>query len=255
MGLMMAACAAGSAQEITVPAQNSTRPLWVDVSTHNGSITVKTYNGKEVIVQGGNVGRDRDRGAPPAMKRLDMPNRGVSVEAADNRVTIRDNSPGGGDSITVTVPVETSLQLNAHNGNITVDGVHGEVDADSHNGPIRLTNISGTVVASARNAGLTVTMDRLDASKPSSFSSVNGTISVTLPPDVKANLKMRSDNGGIYSDFDVNMTGGGAMTRSNTDSRGRYRIDFDRTMLGTINGGGTELTFTTVNGSIYIKKK
>jgi hypothetical protein len=111
------------------------------------------------------------------------------------------------------------------------------------------------VLADSHNGGIHVTMDHVDAGKPSAFSSVNGTIDITLPADVKASLKMRSDKGSIYSDFDVNVTSGRATTQKNNTSDGKFRVEFDRTVLATINGGGTDMTFTTVNGSILIRKK
>ena len=35
---------------------------------------------------------------------------------------------------------------------------------------------------------------------------MNGEIDVTLPADIKANLKMKIDHGDIYTDFDVKVT-------------------------------------------------
>jgi hypothetical protein len=257
-GMMLAVCALACAQDdagrIVVPARNSSQPRVVVASSNNGSITVKTYDGKEVIVEGGD-GRSRNRGrGMDGMKRIDVPDHGLVVEEQNNTITIQDNTPGG-THITVTVPPDTSLKLSSHNGSINVEGVHGEIDADCHNGGIKLVNVSGTVLADARNGGINVTMDRVDTAKPSAFSSVNGTIDVTLPADVKANLKMRSSQGSIYSDFDMNVTSGRATTQKNNTSDGKFRLDFDRTILATVNGGGAEMTFTTVNGSVLIRKK
>jgi hypothetical protein len=257
-GMMLAVCALACAQDdsgrIVVPARNSSQPRVVVASSNNGSITVKTYDGKEVIVEGGDGrSRNRPRGMD-GMKRIDVPERGLVVEEQNNTITIQDNTPGG-THITVTVPPDTSLKLSSHNGSISVEGVHGEIDADCHNGGIKLVNVSGTVLADARNGGINVTMDRVDTAKPSAFSSVNGTIDVTLPADLKANLKMRSSQGSIYSDFDMNVTTGRATTQKNNTSDGKFRLDFDRTILATVNGGGAEMTFTTVNGSVLIRKK
>lgn len=257
-GMMLGVCALASAQDdgrIVVPARNSSRPRVVVASSNNGSITVKTYDGKEVIVEGGSGrSRSRDRNVPQGMHRIDLPDRGLAVEEADNTITVHDNTPGG-THITITVPVDTSLKLTAHNGSIDAEGVHGEIDADNHNGGIKLVNVSGTVLADSHNGSIHVTMDKVDAGKPSAFSSVNGAIDVTLPADVKASLKMRSDKGSIYSDFDMNVTSGRATTQKNNTSDGKFRVEFDRTVLATIGGGGTDMTFTTVNGPILIRKK
>ncbi len=259
MGMTLAVCALACAQDsgrIVVPARNSSRPRMLVASSNNGSITVKTYDGKDVIVESGDHrGRSSGRDVPQGMHRIDVPDRGLTVEEADNTITVQDHTPGG-THITITVPPDTSLKLTSHNGSIDVEGVHGEIDADNHNGGIKLVNVSGTVLADSHNGGIHVTMDKVDASKPSAFSSVNGAIDVTLPADAKANLKMRSDKGSIYSDFDMNVTSGRASTQKNNTSDGRFRVEFDRTVLATINGGGTDMTFTTVEWvGILIRKK
>ncbi len=258
-GITSVVCALAFAQDngqIVVPSRNSTRPRVVDVASNNGSITVKTYAGKDVLVESGSIRPRREMQAPPGMHRLDITNRGIEVEDQDNTITVRDHSPGGGESVTITVPVDTSLHLRSSNGSIRVEGVHGEIDAENHNGSLQILNVSGSVLANTHNSKITVTMDRVDPSKPSAFSTLNGSIDVTLPADLKAIMKMTTDNGSIYSDFDVNVSAGRAVTQPNNTGDGRYRVRFDRTIQGAINGGGgADLTFRSANGSITIRKK
>lgn len=257
-GMTLAVCALACAQDsgrVVVPARNGSRPRVVDVATTNGSITVKTHDSRDIIVESGSRRPDREMRAPAGMHRIDLPVRGLNVEEQNDTVTVRDHSMGGGSSITVTVPVESSLHLRTTNGSITVDGVHGEIDAEANNGSMHISNVSGSVLANTHNSKIVVTMDRVDPSKPSAFSTLNGSIDVTLPPDVKAHMKMTTDNGSIYSDFDVALSGGANM-QPNSTSDGKYRLRFDRTVQGTINGGGgADMTFRTANGSIVIRKK
>jgi hypothetical protein len=35
---------------------------------------------------------------------------------------------------------------------------------------------------------------------------------------------------------------------------GKHRIVFDKAVVGTINGGGAEILFKSVNGNLYIRK-
>src|SRR5580704_16200936 len=147
-GMMLAVCALACAQDdsgrIVVPARNSSRPRVVVASSNNGSITVKAYDGKEVIVESGN-GRSRTsgrNGAPDGMHRIDVPDHGLVVEDDANTITVQDHTPGG-THITITVPPDTSLKLESHNGSVDVEGVHGEIDAECHNGGIKLLNVSG----------------------------------------------------------------------------------------------------------------
>jgi hypothetical protein len=240
---------------VVVPAGNSSRPRVIKANVSNGSITVKTHAGQDVIVESGGRGRQSPERTVDGLRRLDLPGRGLEVQQDDNVITVRLNGEARQSGIVVTVPVDTSLQLLSSNGSVNVEGVHGELDLTSHNGAIVATNVSGTVVADTHNGSLRVTMDRVDASKPLAFTSYNGPIDVTLPADFKANLKLRASQGEVYTDFDVKLLPGESMTQPNNTPDGMYRVRTSKVINGTINGGGADATFTTYNGKILIRKK
>jgi DUF4097 and DUF4098 domain-containing protein YvlB len=259
-GVILAVCPMAVAQDsgaerVVVPARNSTRPRKVDVSLMNGNVIVKTHAGQDVIVEVGK-GPSREDSRPResgGMRRIDVPARGLSVEEQDNVITVRTRMHGEGDLV-ISVPVDTSVKARSTNGNIQVDGVHGEFDVESNNGKITLNGVSGTVVAHSLNGAIRVVLERVDASKPLSFSTLNGPIDVTLPADFKANLKLNTHRGEIWSDFDVKL-GGGMTTQQNNTPDGKFKVTMDRNLTGTINGGGVEATFYTLNGKITIRKK
>jgi DUF4097 and DUF4098 domain-containing protein YvlB len=88
------------------------------------------------------------------------------------------------------------------------------------------------------------------------FTSLNGSIDVTLPANIKANLKMRTDNGDVYSDFDIQLRPSDRKP-TEIDKRkqgGPFRIEIDKSVNGTINGGGPDFDIRTLNGNIYIRK-
>ncbi len=257
-GLTLAMCALAPAQEntgnrVVVPARNSTRPRMLKASLVNASITVKTHAGKDVIVESAAPPRRREERSADGLRRIDQPFGGFTVEEEDNVITIN-GSPSLSGNLVVSVPADTNLQLKATQGAVAVEGVRGEIDAHSTNGRIDLVNVSGTVVADTTNGTIRATLDRVDPSKPISFSSTNGNIEVTLPADLKANLKMRSFHGSIWTDFEMNVTGNRPQTTGG-GSNAKFEVKFDRTMYGTINGGGLEASFSTLNGRIVIKKK
>lgn len=261
MGLTLTVCALACAQDTTgnrvvVPARNTSHARVVNAASTHGSITVKAYNGKEVIVEtppSSRAGRRSDDRTVDGLKRIDLPARGLVVEEEDNVITIRASTPGP-ENLVISVPADTSLHLKSTFGNVEADGVHGEVEATSTHGHVALTNISGTVVANSTNGSIKVTMDRVEPAKPMSFSTTNGSIDVTLPGDTKANLKLRAVRGSIWSDFEMKLSGG-QPTTTNAGGDTRFRVEFDRTIYGSINGGGTESSFYTVNGRIIIRKK
>src|SRR5664279_3772533 len=165
IGLTLMACSSGLAQDtngerVVVPARDTTHARKVDVSVMGGSITVKAYSGNEVIVEAGggrHSRREADR-APDGMHSLDLPEPGLSVEEANNVVTVRMQNMQQGDLV-VSVPPDTSLKLRNLNGAIAVEGVKGELDVNSNNGRITLTNVYGSVLANTLNGELKVTMD------------------------------------------------------------------------------------------------
>lgn len=257
LGLVLLGTAVLLAQDgeerIAVPLNDSARPARIRVQLLTGGVTVRGGDTKEVIVEG----RSRsDRHEHPAradgMKRLDFPGGGLDISEEDNVVEIK-GSEGGGD-LTITVPRQSSLQLKALNGgDIVVEQVDGEIDANNLNGKVILRNVSGSVVAHSLNGSVIASLDRIDSSKPMSFSTLNGDIDVTMPDNLKANVVMKTDAGEILTDFDVKLNTVSSV--SSEKEGGRYRVRVDRSLRGTIGGGGPELQFTTFNGRIYLRKK
>jgi hypothetical protein len=247
-------------ERVVVPARNSARPRVVTASVMHGKITVKAHDGKDVIVEStgsGGWSRRKDTTPPPdGLKRLEIPGRGgLEIEEEDNHISVKTRLTG---DLTITVPVDTSLRLKGLNGGpISVDGVNGEIEVSNLNGGIVLTNVSGSVIAHSLNGAIAASMSRVDPAKQLSFSTLNGRIDVTLPGDLKANLKLKSDNGDVFTDFDVKFGSGAPkpVTESSGGNKGRYRVRYEKTIYGTINGGGAEISLQTFNGRISLRKK
>jgi hypothetical protein len=80
---------------------------------------------------------------------------------------------------------------------------------------------------------------------------MNGNVDVTLPADTRARVKMKTHNGEIYTDFDVRLEGAGQAPNTGRGHRGESEMS----VSGAINGGGPEMTFTSFNGRVYLRKK
>lgn len=250
---------AQSDNRVNVPLSDPTRPVSLRAHLVNGSITVKGADVKEVIVEakarGGEESKHEGRGE--GMKHIPMTSTGLNVEAENNQVRVSTDSVQRTIDLTITVPVHTSLSLHTVNdGNISVNGVDGELDVNDVNGEVDLKNIGGSVVAHALNGHVVVTFNRIDPTKPMAFSSLNGDIDVTFPADLKATVSMRTDNGEVYSDFDIKLSPS-APEQTVEDGRGKggkYKVRIDKNVKGSINGGGQEIQFKNFNGNIYIRK-
>jgi DUF4097 and DUF4098 domain-containing protein YvlB len=262
---VMAALAAAQ-DKVTVPLSSPGQPATVKARLISGSITVTAGTGPQVVIESQEAGDTRgprhpdrvDRGVPPGMHRIDIGGRGFSVEEDHNVVTVVPDLGGQGMNLTIQVPVNTSVELKTVNGgHIDVTGLSGTLDVENVNGPVTLKNVSGSVSATTVNGSLTVSLDRVTPDKPMSFSSLNGKVDVTLPADAKARLRIKTTNGAVYSDFDVKMEPDTSkpVVEEGRGQGAKYRIRMDRGVYGSINGGGPEYSFQTMNGSILIHKK
>jgi DUF4097 and DUF4098 domain-containing protein YvlB len=244
---------------ITIPFSDPARPKTVRANVLNGSLTVTGYDGKDVVIEarGGDRDRDRNRRNPrgaEGMRRIDS---GATVTAEEENNTVRISSPSNANLV-IKVPMQTSLKLQCTNGgDIKVERVTGDLELTNLNGDVIANSVAGTVIAHSMNGKVHVTLDRVTPDKAMSFSTMNGDVDITLPPDAKANLKMKSDHGDIFSDFDIKLTAAGTapVVEDGRAKGGKYRVKVDKTSSGTINGGGPELSFKTFNGNIYIRTK
>ncbi len=271
---------------VTVPFSNPGKPGFIEVHVQRGSITITGYNGSEVIIEailreskigtfGGKVGmyrRDlagrieerigtvqkKDKSEKTAgLKKLALPgSTGLSVEEENNRMEIRTRTLKHSVDLVIQVPFSTSLDLSSlMGGAIEVDNVKGEIEASNMTGTINLMSVSGTVLANSMNGSIEVTFTEVNPDKPMSFTTMSGDIDVTLPASTKANLKMKTDFGEIYSDFEIAMSQALQKVEAEPEAEeGRFRISFNKYYLGTINGGGPEFVLKTMRGDILIRK-
>lgn len=258
-----AALAQQAGDTVAVPLSDPGRAATVRVETMNGTIVVRGENRKDVLVtsRGGN---DNSRSRPGRGRRGNQPdpaaglqrltqNAGLTITEANNIVSVETGMSHGGE-IEVRVPARTSLRLEGLNGSgITVENVEGDIEVEHLNGAVRLTNVAGSVVAEAHNGNITVVLNRITADKAMSFVSFNGSVDVTLPATAKANLRMRSDNGDVFTDFDVQIRQT-PQPQPSQQRGGRFKVEVNQAVTGTINGGGPDFELRTFNGNIYLRK-
>ena len=257
-GLAAPAPAAAATDRVTVPLSTPGRPAKVEVSLVAGSIRVEGYDGAEVMVEA-RAGAREDEGDRPAeregLRRIPNTSTGLTVEERDNQVSIRTESWRRATDLAIKVPRRSSLKLaTVNNGDIAIAGVDGEIEATNVNGAIRLDGVAGSAVVNTVNGGITAVFRQVAADKAMSFTTLNGDVDVTLPPTVKADVRMATENGDVYSDFDLDvrpaaLPGDGEMVKGKT-----FKVKIGREMRGQLNGGGPELYFKSFNGDILLRK-
>jgi hypothetical protein len=102
----------------------------------------------------------------------------------------------------ITVPRNTSVQLqNNFGGEVIVEDLAGDVEIKNMNGEIKLRGLGGGALVETMNGEIDANFAALPSDKPIAFSSMNGAIRLRVPADAKANVRFRTQNGSILTDF------------------------------------------------------
>lgn len=206
----------------------------------NGDVTIEVWDEAEVRVY--------------AVKRASSTERlnalRIDVDASERGVFVDTHYPnsrdlGDGDrhgrmevEFTLTVPRFATIDgVELVNGDLIIDGVEGDVEADTVNGEIVVRGASGEVELETVNGGIELELGP-GPSKEISLSSVNGTIEVFLSGS--AEIRAETVNGTIRNDFGIEV------------KKGKY---VGSSMNGSVGSGGPSIELETVNGGIRITSR
>jgi hypothetical protein len=139
----------------------------------------------------------------------------------------------------VRVPPGVKVATYNVNGNVRVDGVTAEVDAESTNGSVFVATTGGPVNARTTNGSVHARMGRFDLRTDLRFESTNGTVIAEFAEDINAEVELSTTNGRFLTDFPVTISG---------------RID-PRRLRATLGKGGPRIRLHTTNGNVELRKR
>jgi len=225
------------------------------VQAVEGGITVRGSNRRDVLV----IARERgQQQRPPASAGTALRQLAQTppflLEEERNRISITVQSHRVID-LDIQVPSHTNMRLIcANNGEVVVEGIEGDLEISNPNGPITLNGVGGSIVANSVNDKVKAKVTSLSAERPMAFSSLVGDVDVTFPASLKANLKLRSDEGRVFTDFDVSALPRPAPTGDTRRESGRLHIEVRPSVYGAVGGGGPEIELRTFNGNVYVRR-
>lgn len=249
--------------EFTVPLSDPAKRGKLKAHLNYGSITVKGTARKDVLVkyktaddEDGDDDHDDDKDkSKSGLRRIGGGGLDLEVTESNNVVKVQSDSWSTRLNLEIEVPSGMDLDVHTYNdGDLMITNIQGALELTNYNGEITALNISGSVVATTYNGEIKVTFDKVADATPMSYSTYNGDIDVTFPATVKATVKLKTEQGDIYSGFDVDIKSSGPIQKKDEKS-GVYRVVVDEWRKGDINGGGSEVTMRNYNGDIYIRKK
>jgi hypothetical protein len=138
---------------------------------------------------------------------------------------------------TVKVPAGVRFIGRTVNGSVTARSLQGDVDGRTVNGRVEIST-TGVASATTVNGAIDVSLGTPVWTEPLEFSTVNGSITLRVPPAIDAQVKAEMMNGSFSSDLPLVVQ---------TSKNGGRRI------TGIIGNGGRELSLHTLNGSIHLQ--
>ncbi len=222
----------------------------LEVKGVNGDVRAVLASGAEAVV---NARKHARRSDPDEVK--------IEVVESDEGITIcavyptpararRENTCEPGDhwssstdnndvtvDFEVQVPAGVTFNGKTVNGEMSAEGLKGDVQASTVNGSVRVTT-TGLAEASTVNGSVYAQLGRADWTNDLEFSTVNGGITLILPGKLDTEIRANTVNGDIETDWPLMISG---------------RIS-QRRLKGTIGAGGRGLSLSTVNGEIRLKK-
>jgi hypothetical protein len=247
-------------EQLSVPLSDPNKEGKLKVEIINGSIKVVGYDGKDIIIDAVSIDKSEkktNKERADGMRRI-ATNSGFELTAKENNniVTVGVDKVNIVVNITIKVPRKFSLKLSTINeGDILVENVNGNLEVSNINGNIKLKSVAGSVVANTINDDIVVNFTNITANTPMAFTSLNGNVDITFPATIKANVKLKSEMGEVFSDFDIDIDKTLSNTKHVTDKeKGLYKIKKNEWTYGKINNGGAEIMMKTFNGNIIIHK-
>jgi DUF4097 and DUF4098 domain-containing protein YvlB len=214
----------------------------LSISTHNGSITVTTWNQPVVDVDARIVPNDWSHDEDVDRTEVRVSGSGGSVDVESDFSAVHSHLTWFGIQrsfplvhYNIKMPATASLAIDDHNANVRITGLRNDVKVDAHNGGIELVDFEGGASIETHNGSVSIAYSRF--TKPSRFETHNGSLDIRMPAAARFHLDARGHHLGVSSEFPVVTEGFG---------ESRY--------VGNVNGGGPELRFTTHNGSIRLRK-
>lgn len=181
----------------------------VQILSAANQLTVEGYNGNEVIIETDKGNKEFPEEAEGlrviSAGVVDNTGTGANVTTEENVMKIRLPKSRYFGNFKVKIPNNLPVNIK-ENGNAYgkwyIGGLDSELEINTSYSTVNIKGVSGPIIARCGYGKISVVYDKLNPDKPNSISA-SGAVDVTLPGDTKANLRLESTYGEIFTDFDL----------------------------------------------------
>lgn len=245
------------AEQIIVPLTNPDLAGKLVLERHQGSVSVKGYEGTVVLIKASL--RRPPEGTLPGREAGDMrpiPTAAIQLDAQEsgNVVSVDAHTRSKSVALEILVPFRFSLKLGIRDdGDVVIEGLTGDVEVDNPFGRITLARLTGSANVNSVDGDVSAQFENITPGVPTALTSVHGKVDVTFPPNVDLTVRMKSDEGMVYSDFEIVLD----KRKSRSDPAGKSggtKVALEEWTTGRIGRGGTDVLLKSFDGNVYIRK-
>ncbi|MDB6126176.1 MAG: hypothetical protein JWM35_72 [Verrucomicrobia bacterium] len=229
--LLLTAARADESESATIKFSDPSKPGIVKISIANGDLKIHGADADACVIQ---------TDLKPESKEMRKDGLRVLSSSSSYSLTEKNNvvllshgtdSWGGSSSdFNITVPRNTTIIVNSNfGGDINIGGITGNIEVKTLNGEVVLDDIAGAALVETMNGEIKATVRELVEAKPLSFTSMNGEVALNLPANAKANVRLRTHNGSILTDFDDKAL----VTKTESIRTGHSRNGAPRAVIGS----------------------
>ncbi len=178
---------------------------------------------------------------------MDNTGAGLYKEEKNGEIILTQISVNMDNSYVIKVPKQTNVHYThaSHHGDVVVlKNLDGKATIDASFNEVVLINHAGECDIVSQHGSINATFDKLPENGRIRLKSSHDDVDVSIPASAKANIRLSSSHGAIYTNLDFEQT----------TSNGNLTAVNPKNLNGTLNGGGTDLTIESTHDNIYLRK-
>ena len=173
---------------------------------------------------------------------------GLNISKDGDANVIRELSSRNSRGYIIQVPKGVTIvyeHSSSHGDDVVFKNILGEIESTTNHNDVLLENVTGPITINTVHGDIDGSFTNVNQANPISIVSSHGDIDIGVPENTKANLKIDTSWGEIYSDLNI------AINRE----EGNMKSYGGNNVVGTLNGGGVSFQVKSTHGSIYLRKK
>ena len=189
------------------------------------------------------------------LRKISGNNLDLKIGERNNEAYIKSHNWNKSIILTLEVPEGIDISIrNSMGRKVEIKNLTGNINVESGVGSIDMSGISGLVNASTSAGQIKIDFDAIPEQKSMIINNHTGDVDLTFPSTFKADLKMKTSWGDIYSDLDLETQPQKPEMIKDSEGEG-FKYSIDNWTNAKLNGGGAEVTIKSQMGNIYLRKK